>query len=81
MTAPIQAAERIVAHELRPGTQVILYGGPVYVTDVKPLPEFEPAKRIQITYRKDFYGGTFLIGQTVVGAMTTFPVYDDGEAF
>lgn len=74
-------AQTIAAHKLRPGAQIILYGTPVYVTDVKGLPEFEPATSVQITYRKDYAGGTHLIGQTVVPAGVTFQLYDDGEAF
>lgn len=79
MSAPT-TTERIAAHKLRPGHQIVLYGGPVYVTEVEGLPAYQPTTHVQLTYRKDFARG-HIIGQTVVPAGVTFEVHDDGEAF
>lgn len=74
-------AQTVAAHKLRPGQSIVLYGGPVYVTEAKSLPAFEPATHVQITYRKDYAEGTFVIGTTTVPAGVTFELYDDGSPF
>lgn len=73
-------AERIAASKLRPGHQIILYGGPVYVTGVEGRPAHQPMTSVEITYRKDFAEG-HIIGRTTMPAGVTFELYDDGEPF
>ena len=72
--------ERVAAHQLHPGQSIILYGGPVYVTDVVMLPLTGPATEVRVTYRKDFAKG-HVIGQTVFPAGVAVELYDDGSPF